>query len=303
MNDIAVVGNVNVDLLVSPASVLPPPGAEWPVDRVELRPGGAAANTALALAALGSPPLLAGCVGGDDLGHLLLGELERAGVAEAVVVVEDAPTGVSMAFEAPGRDRSFLTSLGALASFDLASVRAACLERRLVLSCGYFLLPALRGRATRELLHRAKENGATTLFDPGWDPEGWQEPTREEVLGLLGLVDVFLPNEAEAVALAGGDPREAARVLQAASGGWIVVKRGANGCLAAGPDGLEIEAGAPPVHVTDTTGAGDAFNAGLLHARARELGWPEALRFAVRVASTVVSRPSTARYPTLDKLV
>ena len=56
---------------------------------------------------------------------------------------------------------------------------------------------------------------------------------------LLPSVDVFLPNEVEACALAGrdGDPAQAARVLQAVSGGWVVVKLGPRGCFAVGPEG------------------------------------------------------------------
>ncbi len=79
---------------------------------------------------------------------------------------------------------------------------------------------------------------------------------------------MFLPNEAEARAIAGdGDVRSAARTLQGASGGWVVVKLGARGCLAVGPDGAELSASAPAVAVAaDTTGAGDAFNAGLVTA-------------------------------------
>ena len=85
---------------------------------------------------------------------------------------------------------------------------------------------------------------------------------------LLSGVDVFLPNEAEARAIAGeGDVRRGRRALQEASGGWVVVKLGARGCLAVGPDGAELSASAPAVAVAaDTTGAGDAFNAGLVTA-------------------------------------
>jgi sugar/nucleoside kinase (ribokinase family) len=301
---ISVVGNVNVDVLISPTSTLPPPGAEWPVDSIELRPGGAAANAGLTLAGLGSPPLVTGCVGDDDLGRLLLDELARAGIHGGVAVVSGARTGVSVGFEAPGRDRSFFTSLGSLASFDVSLVPEAALERRFVLLCGYNLLPRMRGDAARQLLRRAHDNGATTLFDAGWDLDDWPEPARREVADLLPLVDVFLPNDDEATALTGEeDPLASARALQGISGGWVVVKRGAAGCVAAGPDGAELTVPAPPVDVTDTTGAGDAFNAGLLHALARDLGWEEALTFATRVASTVVSRPSADRYPTLDELV
>ena len=301
---ISIIGNVNVDVLISPASVMPPPGVEWPVDSIEVRAGGAAANAALTLAALGSPPLVTGCVGDDPLGRFLLDELARAGIEGGVAVVSGAHTGISVGFEAPGRDRSFFTSLGSLASFNLSLVPEAALERRFVLLCGYNLLPRMRGEAARELLHRARDNGATTLFDAGWNLEDWPERARREITGLLPLVDVFLPNGDEATALTGEqDPFASARALQGISGGWVIVKRGADGCVAAGPGGAELAALAPSVEVTDTTGAGDAFNAGLFHALALDLGWQEALAFATRVASTVVSRPSADRHPTLDELV
>jgi sugar/nucleoside kinase (ribokinase family) len=109
---------------------------------------------------------------------------------------------------------------------------------------------------------------------------------------------VFLPNEVEACAIADapGDPAQAARALQAASGGWVVVKLGPRGCLAVGPDGTEIAVPAPAATVADTTGAGDAFNAGLVDALARGTGWEEALTAATRFASTIISRPSNERY-------
>jgi sugar/nucleoside kinase (ribokinase family) len=53
---------------------------------------------------------------------------------------------------------------------------------------------------------------------------------------------------------------------------------------------------APPVVVADTTGAGDAFNAGLVRALSDEAGWPDALAATTRFASTIISRPSNDRH-------
>jgi len=168
-----------------------------------------------------------------------------------------------------------------------------------LLLCDYFVAPGFQGAAARRLLETCRARGGRTFFDTAWDPEGFAPATRAEVLELLPTVDVFLPNEAEACALAGGEPDAvgwAARTLQRISGGWVVVKRGAQGCLAVGPDGAELDAAAPAVKVADTTGAGDAFNAGLIAALSRGAPWPAAVRAAVDFASAVVARPSHERH-------
>jgi sugar/nucleoside kinase (ribokinase family) len=79
------------------------------------------------------------------------------------------------------------------------------------------------------------------------------------------------------------------------SGGWVVVKLGPRGCLAAGPNDVELAASAPPVSVVDTTGAGDAFNAGLVSALASGTAWPQALEAATGLASRMISRQSRPR--------
>jgi sugar/nucleoside kinase (ribokinase family) len=300
---VALIGNVNLDVIVRPASRLPPPGTEWTVEGVEVRTGGAAAIAALTLSHLGAPPLLVGCLGDDRAAAMISDELGRAGVQQRITSIHDAPTGVSVAFEAPGHDRSFLTALGSLASFEPAMIPDEAIGANLVLLCGYFLLPALRGEPSAELLQRVKAAGGGTLFDPGWDSDGWTETTADEIRSFLPFVDVLLPNEAEATALTGySDPMSAARELQRLSGGWIVVKRGADGCLGAGPAGTEERVDAPKVTAPDTIGAGDAFNAGLIYALAHGSDWGEALRLAVRVATTVVAR-SGDRYPALGEVL
>jgi sugar/nucleoside kinase (ribokinase family) len=66
--------------------------------------------------------------------------------------------------------------------------------------------------------------------------------------------------------------------------------------LGVGPDNAEFAIPAPATSVVDTTGAGDAFNAGLVHALAHGATWREALTAATRFATTVISRPSNDRY-------
>jgi sugar/nucleoside kinase (ribokinase family) len=168
-----------------------------------------------------------------------------------------------------------------------------------VLLCGYFSLPSLRGRGAHGLLEKIRAAGGRTLFDCGWDPAGWPRQSRREIVELLPLVDYFLPNEVEAGCLTGmEDPTSAARALQRNSGGWVIVKLGKEGCVAVGA-GQEHRVSAPSVRVADTTGAGDAFNGGLLYALSGGTEEPEALR----LATTVVSRASENRYPALGELL
>ena len=129
-------------------------------------------------------------------------------------------------------------------------------------------------------------------------PDGFPSQTRAEVYELLPFVDVFLPNEVEACALAdgAGDATRAARALQSVSRGWVVVKLGPSGCCAVGPAGIEHAVPAAAVNAADTTGAGDAFNAGLVHALAHRAGWRDALASATRFATMIISRPSDERY-------
>jgi sugar/nucleoside kinase (ribokinase family) len=134
-------------------------------------------------------------------------------------------------------------------------------------------------------------------LDPNWDPaETWDQG----LSALYGLLDVLLPNETEAAALARALPpdrggrgtgvmtaAEAARAL-AGQGPSAVVKLGAEGALAASPDGELIRVPAvPDVHPVDAVGAGDSFDAGFLAATL--WGWDTSRALAVGAACGALS--------------
>jgi sugar/nucleoside kinase (ribokinase family) len=294
--NVTVVGCVQADVVMSPVTELPPPGATMLTDRMRIRVGGAGANAALAFVETGLAVRLMGCVGEDQLGDWMREELAAAGLADELGVLPGQPTGLTVALESDRRDRTFLTYLGVNASWEPAMIPADALQCENLLLCDYFVAPRLQGQAARSLLEAARAAGGRTFFDTAWDPEGFPPHTRTAVRDLLSSVDVFLPNEAEACALAGappGETLEAARALQRdCGGGWVVVKLGARGCLAVGPRGAVLSANAPEIAAGDTTGAGDAFNAGLIHALSDGTPWPEALEAATRFASAIIARPS-----------
>lgn len=294
---ILVVGNANVDVVIGDVAPWPVPGTEVTVDGCDLRVGGAAGNTALALAALGveegrDSDVVAG-VGDDQLGRWLEEALEGA----ARLSRSPKATALTVCLTHPDSQRTFVSYLGHLEDLPRHRLDAALAECRpgdLLLVCGYFLLPQLRSIAV-DILRDARQRGVVTLLDTGWPDEGWTASVRAELERLLPHLDAFLPNRDEALGCAGlsqdGDIEVAVDRLLSAGAGRVVVKLGPEGALIDGVDG-RAHAPAHRVTVHDTVGAGDTFNAGLVAGLQRGLSWAQALQPAVAAASlTIASSP------------
>ncbi len=209
---LTVIGNANLDVIVHGATELPPPGTERIVGDIEVRLGGSAAIAAQRAAQLGVPTRLVTKVGDDPAATVVRDLLQREPLALDLITASDAPSGLTVVAEAPGRDRSFLSSLGAMEHFGPADVPEASLRAQVVLSSGYFLLPALQRDALVEVLDRSRAEGARTALDTGDPDDGWTEAARADVLAVLRHVDLFLPNESELRGVTGlGDVAAATR--------------------------------------------------------------------------------------------
>jgi len=258
-----VLGDGNPDVLVLGHDVTPAFGQqEKLVGSISLVIGGSAAITAVAAARLGLRVALAAAVGADPAGEFMLDQLAAEGVdTGAVVVREDAPTGMTVALSRGG-DRAILTALGAVASLTAADVPAALLAgSRHVHASSWFLLRDSLGPGLAGLLAAARAAGATTSLDTNWDPSGrWGGA---HLSAAIAQADVLLPNEAEALRLTGADSLGAAAAALVAAGPKLVVKLGARGALCADGPGRQ-RVSLPPVVPVDSTGAGDCFNAGLI---------------------------------------
>jgi sugar/nucleoside kinase (ribokinase family) len=172
-----------------------------------------------------------------------------------------SPTGMTVALSR-GDDRAILTAEGVIGTLTPADVPAELLARaRHVHVSSYFLLERSLGPGLAALLAAARAAGARTSLDPNWDPAGrWGADFFPEV---LAQADLLLPNEAEALRLAGTTDLPTAIASLTKAGAAIAVKLGARGALYA--DGAQrYRATPPPIAPADTTGAGDCFNAGLL---------------------------------------
>ena len=275
--DLVVIGDANPDVLVIGDDVTPEFGQKEKLVRGgSLAVGGSAAITAVAAARLGLSVALVAAIGPDPAGEFMRGELARAGVdTSSLVVRAAAPTGLTVVLTG-GTDRAILTALGAIGSLTAADVPVALLARaRHVHVSSYFLMADSLGPGLAGLLAGARAGGATTSLDTNWDPaQRWDDP---RLRAALGQADLLLPNEAEAVALAGQRDLACAVAALAGPGGAarVVVKLGARGALCVA-GGRQVQVSLPPVTPVDDTGAGDCFNAGLITGLLRGLDLPGA---------------------------
>ena len=287
---ITIVGNTNIDVMVADTRDLPDPGTERVVSSISIRLGGSAGNWAVRCAGLNFPTTLVSRVGDDATLPILEAELQYPSLEARLLRTPGEPSGISVAVEAPGRDRAFLSSLGAMALMRPVDITEEMIDAEYVAMAGYFLLPGMRGPALAELFGRAGRAGAQTVLDTGWPPEGWNRVTQQEVLTALGSVDIFLPNDDELHGLMDDqDTERAARELAVRTNTLVAVKMGARGAGLATPDGSWTAANAAAVRVIDSTGAGDGFNAAFLVSAARGAGWPAALTAAVSYATQMVA--------------
>lgn len=289
MRPLAVIGNVNVDLIMGPVGSWPQQGTEVVVDHDELRVGGAAGNTALAWMGLGVPFTIASSVGNDAFGRWLTDGFTPH---SARWVVNASSTTVSVGITHPGDERTFFTTRGHLADFTLAEAMAQIcdLKGAVVLLCGSFLTDALTADYSA-LFDWAARSGGTLALDPGWPPGGWTADQLARAQGWLKHTGHLLVNEVEALALTGASTVETALPLLAAlmpPGAHVVVKLGRRGVV--GFQGQTVTSAlAPVVPVIDTIGAGDIFNAGYLLAIAEAAPFDHALQAGVALASRAIS--------------
>ena len=265
--DVAVIADLCVDILVK-GDVVPAWGqAEQFVDDYCLELGGSAGIFATQFARLGGRVGLYGTVGNDLFGRYLRERLTGLGIATDHVSTSErfrTPVGLGLIRK---DDRAMFTYQGCLQEITIDAVEASGLlgQAPHLHIASYFLLDALRPHWP-EVLIRLRERGMTVSLDTNWSPNGNWDAVRE----ILGYVDVFVPNEEEALRISGRDNVEDAGKWLSARVKLTVIKRGARGALAFDREtGSQVELAGVALDeasIADTTGAGDNFDAGFLHA-------------------------------------
>ena len=266
--DVALVGEFNVDLLLYGLPESLPTERELLATNMALLLGGSPAITANNLARLGNRVALISARANDIFADFCVKELEEAGVdlSRAVRTLPSVRTGVSVHLQHEFVRRS-LTYTGSTVclkfdDLDLDYLRSA---RHFHLA-SFFLQQGLIQDLPR-LLALIKEAGLTISLDSNDDPSAtWSGPMAE----CLRFVDVLMPNQREAMALADTDSIEFAIDHLSKLVPLLVVKRGSEGVVAI-DRGRRLEQSAFQVQPVDAVGAGDSFNAGFLHGYLK--GW------------------------------
>ncbi|WP_086772557.1 carbohydrate kinase family protein [Streptomyces bobili] len=294
---ITVVGECVADAFTEPANAS---------NELALRvlPGGGPANTAVALARLGTRARFLARLSGDVFGRLFRAHLEASGVdlADAVPAAEPSTLAVAELDAAGQAAFSFHAQNTADWQWTSGELARADLSETVCVHTGSLALVREPGGVVLEEFLATAAPRATISIDPNVRPLLVRpDAYRARLARWCALADILRLSEDDlALLLPGTPPEQACDLWHAAGVRLVVITLGAGGALAS-LDGERLLVPAVATRVVDTVGAGDSFTAGLLHhlgargllgGRLTGLGLDEvaqACRFATRVAALTCS--------------
>ncbi|MEQ1943907.1 sugar kinase [Mesorhizobium sp. VNQ89] len=286
--DVSVVGLYILDILGRPVERIPDRGNVEFIDEIRLTVAGTAGGTVIDTAKLGLRSLAVGAVGEDEKADWVLMTLGKFGVdTSAMQRIAGVPTSATILNVRPNGDRPALHVRGASDHFDVTEADYDhVLDAAIVHLGGTGLLRKLDGPQSVKLLTEAKRRGRTTTFDL----LGANASTAHLVLPLLPHVDYFMPSIEEAQDISGKQGPEACADFYLGKGASACVfTLGGDGAYYAHRDGTRAKSAAYAIDVVDTTGCGDAFDAGFITALHHRMDLETSLRFAQASAALVAS--------------
>jgi ribokinase len=290
--DVIGMGALLVDRIAS-LDYFPKVDGETFVGSLEVRPGGSAANFAVACSRLGLKSGFIGMIGDDSEGNYLREDLRKEGVDTSGVASTNVyPTGqVYIALDREGKRMMFAFS-GAANALDEKDINV-----KYIASSKFLHIADLKNvKPLIAAAKKAQDAETKVSLNPG---ELIAVQGYDEIKDLLSNVDVFISSRNEVNQIFRTENLEYAIKKVFKSGPEIaVITLGSEGCIAA--DSWEALHRVPAfkTEVVDTTGAGDAFCAGLLTKLVEGKGLIEAARFASAVAALKITRLGARSLPT-----
>lgn len=259
--DILVVGELNVDLILNQLNKAPEFGKEQRADKMTLTLGSSSAIFASNCSSLGSKVAFCGKVGEDGFGNFVMQSLAETNVnADSVMVEKNLKTGVTVIFNYQN-DRMMVTHPGAMEHMTVDEIPEEVMKKsRHLHTSAIFFQPGIKKDLVK-LFSRAKKLGLTTSMDTQWDPE---EEWNIDIKKILPVLDFFLPNEDELIALT--DSSSLREALDKISGfeTTVVVKQGEKGATMYRNGEAKSIPAYKITNYVDAIGAGDSFDAGFI---------------------------------------
>lgn len=313
--DVLVVGSPSVDLVFGGLPHWPIPGQEVYVPQFAMS-AGAIFNTAAALCRLGLRVGLMCELGNDFFSRYMLEEIERAGISKDLIFLREYPLRSVSVCLPYGGERAFVSYAdrpdhgsrpageellaeqhdgGEAATHGFAPDMLEALKQVDCTAAFLYVHPAMR--LVLDVLH---QSAATIFLDAGWSLNNLNESSLADQ---ARIGHYFMPNQAEATFITGlQDPEEAVRAL-VRLGPVPIVKVGARGVLAYWQGELLHCPALNIAEVVDTTGAGDAFNAGFIYGILRGYSFSDALHCGTICGSlSATAMTGTAAVPTVEQL-
>ncbi len=269
-----------------------------------LRYGGDTLNTAIHLARLGHEVRYVTALGTDPISDALLASWEKEGIDTRFVLrhPQRHPGIYAIHLDERGersflywRDRSAAREMFALAGMEEA-IEAASGGSLLYYSLiTLAILPANAREKLRALAQRVSQHGGLVAYDSNFRPSLWPDritAAHESSLS-VAAADIGLPTGTDEAWLM-GEPVDERRVAQRWSRlgcGEVIVKSSERGCFCQTDGGAVEHIEVTPIEMIDSSGAGDAFNAGYLARRLAGCGVHESIDAGHRLAAWVIRRP------------
>jgi len=287
--DVVCIGAAGVDLFSPSLDRLPTSGEALFVDDLPLFVGGAAANTAIGLAKLGVEVALVSRLGCDIFGDYIVQYISKYGVDVSQVTRSRLlPSSKSIALPVKGEDRRTIHSLGANVEFGLGDIDLDYIKKARAVFLGGVgegfdldtLTTVLRSTHTRNALKFMNLTLAVKATGISLD----------DLRPLIADSDAFIISKDEGATLTGFmSMATQVNMIMSCGAKLAVITDGLNGTLVSNPEG-SFRVGAYSVESIDQTGAGDAFNAGLIAAALDGKGLKEQLIWASAMGASATTR-------------
>ena len=275
---VLIFGDLNLDIVFE-APKLPSLGEFVKAETMRLLSGGVGGNIAHNLALLGLEPYIIGAVGTDIFGDMIISDLEKVGVKTDFIRRHPGSSGIMSIFVYGGER----TMVGHRGANEYNIVTDEILEKipefDYVHVSGYTFLNVDNGSSTLKILEEARKHGIPSSIDL----EGVASLSKEKIKELKRKVDYIMLNDFEAQTLIRATHVELDKLRDLAIGvlgaKHVYLKMGYKGSMVITPDKTVFKQ-AHKIVPKDTTGAGDAFDAGVIYGVVNKLSLEETLLLA-----------------------